>query len=860
MNSTTLLSSKNWSIFSVRAVLTTVIHQLRLLITSEEDASLTTNIWHSETSRASDRPGDRLDGASNRPKNRADAGGRGSTSETPRSETRPGDPVDAGGRGSTSETPRSENRPGDPVDAGGRGSTSETPRSENRPGDPIDAGGRGDTSDSTILSPETTKQTPNFYALLIGIDFYFPHKLSDGSYYKNLRGCVRDINHVEAFLKNRLQVPQTQILKLTASNVEGSTKPSEPKELWPTYENMVAKFQEITEKAQPQDQVYIHYSGHGGRAATIYSNLKGEDGIDESLVPTDIGNSEARYLRDLELAKLLENMVDKGLVVTVALDSCHSGGAARKIGDDCDIRRSETGAVDTTPRPTESLVASGDELAQTWQSLTQNNQNTRNITSSGWLPEPKGYTLFAACRDNEYAYETDFDGERHGALTYWLLRSLEKLGTGVSAKTLHNRVFAKVHTQFEKQTPMLQGENNRTFFGNNVVSPQFTVPVIQVDLEENLVQLNAGQAHGLRKGSEFAIYPPGTADFTKIDRRLALVKITQLGAVNSWATITQMLAESKIEDIEDGAPALLLSPSVKLVRKIRLLSPEEQNQASGIDYKVALQAIESAMPEGKGWVELVSGDETADYQVSINKLGEYEILDRAGIPIANLRPALEVSNPNAASIVKRLVHLSKYHATIDLDNHDQVSPLKGKIEVELFALPNDFEPGDPEEFIPFNDSGNVPTLDVGQFAYLYIRNKSSLPLNITVLAIQPDWSIKKGYPTGTAFQIVGSGKEVKWRIQTSLPNGYQEGTDILKVFATIDGTSFDWLELPALDRPIQPKNAGKATTPLGKFLATFLASEEAPPTKNVNSAAYASEEWTTEQVTLVVKKGVSRPQ
>ncbi|MEL7038752.1 MAG: caspase family protein, partial [Cyanobacteria bacterium J06592_8] len=425
----------------------------------------------------------------------------------------------------------------------------------------------------------TTSTTPNLYALLIGIDCYLPNELPEGSY-GSLKGCVRDINHVEAFLKNRLQVPETHITKLTASHLKGSTEPSEPQELLPTYENMVAKFQEITEKAQPQDQVYIHYSGHGGRAATIYPKLKGEDGIDESLVPTDIGNSKARYLRDLELAKLLQNMVDKGLVVTVALDSCHSGGAARKIGENTDIRRASGGAIDTTPRPTESLVASENELVQTWQSLAQNNQNTRNVTSSGWLPEPKGYTLLAACRDNEYAYETDFDGERHGALTYWLLRSLEKFGTGVSAKTLHDRIFAKVHTQFEKQTPMLQGERDRTFFGNNSVSPQFTVPVVQVDLEKNQVKLNAGQAHGLRKGSEFAIYSPKTTDLTQTNQRLALAQIKRLGAANSWATITQMLGENKIEDIDDGAPALLLYPNLKLIRKVGLLLPEAKDQSS----------------------------------------------------------------------------------------------------------------------------------------------------------------------------------------------------------------------------------------------------------------------------------------
>ncbi|MFB2834335.1 caspase family protein [Floridanema evergladense] len=703
---------------------------------------------------------------------------------------------------------------------------------------------------------EQTNSTSKFYALLIGVDCYLPNQLAGGLSYKSLKGCVRDINHVEAFLKNRLQVAETQILKLTASNVEGSTEPAEPKEHWPTYENMVAKFKEITQKAQPEDQVYIHYSGHGGRAVTYYPDLKGKDGEDESLVPTDIGNSEARYLRDIELAKLLQGMVDKGLVVTLVLDSCHSGGATRAA--DADVRGADR--VDTTERPRESLVASAEELAQTWQALTEGKRNISGVTSSRWLPEPKGYTLLAACRDNESAYEYAFDGqERNGALTYWLLKSFEKLGTGISAKTLHDRIFAKVHAQFEKQTPMLQGESDRTFFGNSFASSELTVPVIQVDLENKRVQLNAGQAQGLRKGAEFAIYPLGTADLAQTDKRLALAQITRLGGGNSWANITEFFGESKIEDIEPGSPALLLYPNAQLVRKVRLLPPQEKDESLGVDSTVALQAIESAISQGKGWIELVSEseEEAVDYQVSI-KGDEYIILDSAGEPVANLRPALKVGDPNAAvSVVKRLVHLSKYRSTIDLENHDPLSPLKGAIKVELCALPADYEPGDKLELLPLNTSDNIPTLDVGQFACLRIRNESSQTLNITILAIQPDWSIVKGYPSGAAFQPLDKGREILWPIETSLPNGYQEGSDILKVFATVDGTSFDWLELPALDKPIQPKNAGKATTPLAKFLAAYFATEDAPPTKNVNSAVSASYEWTTEQVTLVVKKGFS---
>ncbi len=325
------------------------------------------------------------------------------------------------------------------------------------------------------------------HALLMGVDCYLPNRLPDGGYYPNLGGCVRDINHVENFFKTKLGLSADNITKLTASG--DGDRPSEPEAQWPTYKNMVAAFKNLIKKAKAGDQVYIHYSGHGGRATTAYPKLKGKTGLDETLVPTDIGNSETQYLRDVEIAHLLKELVDKKLIVTVVFDCCHSGGATRGKGG---AKARGIQSIDTTPRRTPSLVASAEELAGTWESASGG--KTRSLKpGSGWLMEPKGYVLLAACRAQELAMEYPFDGrESNGALTYWLLDSLKQIGPELTYKLLHDRILAKIHSQFEAQTPQLQGEGNRVVFGSEQVEPQQGVTVMQVEHEEKARYVERG--------------------------------------------------------------------------------------------------------------------------------------------------------------------------------------------------------------------------------------------------------------------------------------------------------------------------------------------------------------------------------
>lgn len=707
-------------------------------------------------------------------------------------------------------------------------------------------------------------RNPNFYALLIGIDFYFPHRLPEGNYYANLRGCVQDINHVETYLKNAFDLPPDRIIKLTATATDDPTRPQEPPERLPTYENIVAQFKELGAKAKPRDRIYIHYSGHGGQATTIFDNLKGSGGLDEALVPTDIGQPNSRYLRDIEFAKLLEELVEKELVVTLVLDSCHSGGTTRNVGTEMtgDDRIRGGGFIDKTPRPTDSLVAPPEALAQNWQTLTT---NSRNITvANGLLPEPKGYTLIAACRDNEFAYEDVFEGsERNGALTYFLLKTLREFGTDIAAEALFDRISNCVNNRFDRQTPMLIGEAGRTFFGSQPASANRSAPAIvksapvkKIDPKKNRVQLKIGEAIGIKKGAEFEIFKFKTRNFKDSQNKIATVKVVELGASDCWAEVTALhgfrTINNQLEEgmIEIGSPAVYVSPGLKQIRKVRLLLPDPLPQIPGINAALLptiLQAQKERI-EGNRWIEFASEDEkdeNIDYFVSLTSAGEYLILNSQKQPTKNPLSPIKLDEPEAnQTLINRLIHLARYETILDLDNEDAFASLNGKLRVELLKSVK-------RQIVTLDTTDNVPELEAGERALMRIHNESNRTLNISALVLQSDFSIVQFYPKGSSYEVVEPSQYKDVLLDIQLPDNYREGVDVIKVFATVDGTKFQLLELPALGQSRKGFGTQKPANALEQLLATVA--DENSPQRNISVVAHASDEWTTEKIEVLVK-------
>lgn len=657
----------------------------------------------------------------------------------------------------------------------------------------------------------------SFYALLIGIDRY-----TGNQYYQNLNGAVRDVDLVAEFLKSQIDVPDNQVYKLVSRNVnltEDST------DVLPTYENIINAFHHLTAMAQAGDQIYIHYSGHGGKSATLFPELKGQGQSDESIVPMDIEESYGRYLLDVELATLLKRMVDKSLIVTLIMDSCHSGGATR---GDCIIRG--IGQIDARSRSFNSLVASRDELIETWRSLEQHN------TSLGMLPSSSNYVFLAACRPSEFAYEYAANGyERNGALTYWIIDTLRNSSTRLTYRALFNRVNAKIQSRFpQRQLPMLIGDGNRYVFGVEQAPKRYALTVLEVFSAQLEIRLSAGAAQGISRGMQFEVYLRETIDFDK-QYPIAIAEIITLESTASIAKV-MLLDNQDISEIEQGAPAVFTSVPVELMQKVRLLEHPD------------LHSVRQALRVNRQLVE-ATGAESAHYQVAISPNGTYEI--SAGLPIPNIYPPLYINDPNAAEqVVKRLVHLARYQSILLLDNPR--SNLIHALDVDLLPMNSSKS---------FDDLTNVRVTG-GEEVVLRIKSNFNIPLNIMVLDLEPTWEISQIPILGISETLYSlqpyEERQISLQLQLPLSQDYDCVTETIKVFAMLGETDFEWVLLPALDEDLNRRSLTLSNqfTALGVLLEKIGGNfdKNFKPSRKMHVVSNAYQDWVTKQITITVNR------
>ena len=560
------------------------------------------------------------------------------------------------------------------------------------------------------------------WLLLVGINFY-PEEA------QRLHGTVNDVRDIELGLKECYKEINVTKLLASVTGEPGQTAPPENKHLWPTYDNFTGKLKYITQEASPNDIAWIHYSGHGTLHPTASKAGYQEDyGTDAALVLLEPGARRGvRYLRGIELARLLDDMAKKGIKLTVMLDSCHSGSISRR--EDSRIRGIPWSVDVDSEFPLHVPVLP--------RSLVSEKKIFRDTaTTSHWLLHPQGYTLLAACGPHERAKEILLKEKQqyHGALSHLICKALNFCAQNQIQDVTHELIYRHVCANMFKvaeQHPILIGTENTTLLGAEVVrqNARSTFEIIKVPTDQE-IWLNAGLIHGVCTEDEYGIYTHAEAK-----EPVTRIIITDVEAVRSIAkpTSTIRLDEYGLQ-IKVGYRAIL----TKLAQPrayVKLFSGVDSSWEEILKESVWLQRLPSDKP----------APDVPCFSVVKPDSHQYTILDFKKDAILNLPPLISSDPCISNQMFTILEHLSKYTFVQALDNRRTNSLTESDFTITVNAQ------ADHINLNKFKSSITVPHESKVKIEF---HNLTQEVLYFTVLNLTPFRRIKRLYPAHKEYQSV----------------------------------------------------------------------------------------------------------
>ncbi|KAI1378451.1 caspase domain-containing protein [Hypoxylon crocopeplum] len=635
------------------------------------------------------------------------------------------------------------------------------------------------------------------YALLIGIDAYPEEGCS-------LHGCVRDVQEIREYLTKSGATVDIQMLTATSKDRDLSVA-TESSGLLPTHSNVVSSFEKITAKASSGDFVYIHFSGHG-TAIEPRSEYSNSSSGDLALVLLEgIRGTDIRYLRGLELAHLLRKMVEKKLVVTLILDCCFSGGVVR-VNDLVRFLPYDS-AVDKEYPPLfgQSPGLEDEAILSPFRGASMR---------PNWLINPDGYTILAACRPSEKAKEVTVNKQKHGALSYFLLRAFIKQGrVGGRQQQIYAYLCARFRETCPKQKPMLYGNKSLWFFEESRHAiDAISIPVFKN--ESGLFQLEAGQAHGVCDGDQFALCTIDSAEHSS-------------GALHDSIIAEVIHARALLSDL-----TVLDSSSVTAASGLTAIPRSHLSFRKfpiQLELRLPCRGVWTAALQERLWLNIQYIDDVVphtsfSFYVAVIANDQYEIRDQSNQVIPNLPASPYDLEEDANFVLDVLEHFLRFKLVKNMANEHPAPPFRNSFDVQLINNTKGkiYSPG-CSQGVPFKSSCShsecLVEVEDGGILEILVQNKSEErtgALHVHAYTMGFCWEIEnllkgdhdvippRGSNKSVDFEQGSSGlwkKKIRMMVG-DLPGDEEKRycDDIFKIFLTTQQTSFMSIELPELGK------------------------------------------------------------
>lgn len=570
------------------------------------------------------------------------------------------------------------------------------------------------------------------HVLLVGIDAY--ERVAP------LRGCVNDVDALEAVFLDRLSIPPEAITKLVAPHPGAARRPRASEDR-PTSRTLRAALEALAgEQVRPGDRVFLHFSGHGTR---VFS--RGSRSAREALVPVD-ALAGGELLFDDEINSVLLRIAARTKDLTVILDCCCSAGATRSA-----IR-----VPDSTVRS-----CSIDEFTASAEAAPRGEGELDAGLLSSIDPADPGFLVAASAQSSEAANEgRDAHGVRHGAFTAALLELLareadERLRT-LRWADVWQALRARVTSAYPAQRPCLIGRGERRLFGGPFEMQDPGFPVSEF---EGNVRIHAGTLVGLGRGATVAIYGAAPALFPPLHSSEDLAARIGLLRVES-ATPSSAVASPIGEGFRlvEGARGRLVRPGKGDALAVGL-DPFDAKLAEWL----STEAPFSVVPlEGRG-------ERAAEAFVGLASDGRLWIGDDLYGPGADASegegPLAWVAAGDRAALLRGLLHYARYHLPLRLARRCRDLPGALRVRVldatESAALrPEELSDPPLPEAEPDPERRYRYRLVDGQPLCFSVENRSSEPIFAQVINCSASGKVEILGPT--QLEIAPGRRQAFW--------------------------------------------------------------------------------------------------